>query len=224
MSELEDKNVEHEYDGIKEQNNKMPRWWVWLFILSIIWAVGYLMYFHVLKIGNLQADEYRKEMNPNYTRAARDNKYIARILEPYHSPYYAPERDRQDKMTDKAKTKAVFIEEKRESDTSTYIALTDQVSIAGGKDTYDSKCVSCHGKLGEGNIGPNLTDDYWIHGAGISNIVKTIKYGVPAKGMLAWQGELKKEQIIQVASYIMTLHGTHPPNGKAPQGDLATGK
>lgn len=221
MPDLSDKYIEHEYDGIKEQNNKMPRWWVWLFILSIVWAAGYLMYFHVLGIGYLQADQYQKEINPNYIRIRGGNTLISSILEPYHSPYYAPERDRN--MGTNVKTRAVFIEERRETDTSTYIALADQVSIMAGKVIYDSKCASCHGKFGEGNIGPNLTDDYWIHGAGISNIVKTIKYGVPTKGMLAWQGELKRDQIIEVGSYIMSLHGTKPANAKAPQGDLATG-
>lgn len=221
MPELEDKLLEHDYDGIKEQDNKMPRWWVWMFIISIIWAAGYLMYFHVLGIGYLQADQYRKEINPNYTKPARANKLVASILEPYRSPYYAPERDRNIETI--VKPKAKYIEERRETDTSTYIALTDQNSIMAGKVTYDSKCASCHGKFGEGNIGPNLTDDYWLHGAGISNIVKTIKYGVPDKGMLAWRGELNKEQILQIASYIMTLHGTQPPNAKAPQGELITG-
>jgi len=221
MPELDDKYIEHEYDGIKEQNNKMPRWWVWMFILSTIWAAGYLIYYHVFDIGYLQADEYLKEMNPDYVRTGSNIRFISSILEPYHSPYYAPERDRN--MGTKVKTRAIFIEERRESDTSTYIALTDQISITAGKVIYDSKCASCHGKFGEGNIGPNLTDDYWLHGAGISNIVKTIKYGVPAKGMLAWQGDLNKEHILQIASYVMTLHGTHPPNAKAPQGDLATG-
>jgi cytochrome c oxidase cbb3-type subunit III len=224
MSEYDDKLLDHDYDGIREQNNKMPRWWVWLFILSIIWACGYLMYYHVLKVGYLQADEYRKEMNPNYARAASDNKYIANIMEPYHSPYYAPERDRNQNRPDNAKTKLAYVEQKRETDTTTYVALTDPASIAEGKEIFETKCVSCHGKFGEGNIGPNLTDDYWLHGAGISNIVKTIKYGVPAKGMLSWQGELKKDQILHAASYIMTLHGTNPPNPKAPQGDLAAGQ
>lgn len=220
MPELDDKILDHDYDGIKEENNKMPRWWLWMFIFSIVWAIGYFSYFHVFKIGYLQVDQYRKELNPNYTRPAGDNKFIADILEPYHSPYYAPERDR---IAAPVKAKAVYVELTRESDTSTYVALTDPAAIAAGKTTFETKCASCHGKLGEGNIGPNLTDDYWLHGGGMTNIAKTIKFGVPAKGMLAWQGELNKEQIIQVASYIMTLHGSHPPNAKAPQGDLATG-
>jgi cytochrome c oxidase cbb3-type subunit III len=223
MSEYDDKLLDHDYDGIKEQDNKMPRWWIWLFILSIIWAGGYMAYYHVLKVGYLQDDEYLKEMNPNYTRAASDNKLIANIIEPYHSPYYAPDRDRKSNQPADTKSKAVFVEEKRETDTTTYVALTDPAGIAAGKAIFETKCVSCHGKFGEGNIGPNLTDDYWLHGAGISNVVKTIKYGVPAKGMLSWQGELKKDQILQMASYIMTLHGTHPPNAKAPQGELAAG-
>jgi cytochrome c oxidase cbb3-type subunit III len=223
MPEQHDDILEHDYDGIKEQNNKMPRWWVWMFIISIFWAVGYFTYFHVLGIGYSQADQYRKEMNPNYTRAASDNKLVESVLEPYHSPYYSPEKDNLLNRATATKPKAAYVEQTRESDTTIYVALTAPEEIADGKAIFESKCVSCHGKFAEGNIGPNLTDDYWLHGGGISNIVKTIKYGVPAKGMLSWQGELKPQQILQTASYILSLHGSHPPNAKAPQGDLAAG-
>jgi cytochrome c oxidase cbb3-type subunit 3 len=67
-----------------------------------------------------------------------------------------------------------------------------------------------------------MTDAYWIHGGGIQNIFKTIKYGVPAKGMIAWQAQLKPEAIQKVATYILTLKGTNPANGKAAQGTIWT--
>jgi cytochrome c oxidase cbb3-type subunit 3 len=83
-------------------------------------------------------------------------------------------------------------------------------------------CAACHGKGGEGMVGPNLTDENWIHGGGIKNIFKVIKYGVPEKGMISWQSQLKPDDMRKVASYILSLKGTNPPNAKAPQGEIWT--
>jgi cytochrome c oxidase cbb3-type subunit 3 len=98
--------------------------------------------------------------------------------------------------------------------------LADAGMIAAGKGIYDGNCASCHGAAGEGLVGPNLTDEFWIHGGGIKNIFKTIKYGVPAKGMIAWQGQLNPEAMQKVSSYVMTLQGTKPANAKEPQGEV----
>lgn len=97
-------------------------------------------------------------------------------------------------------------------------ALKDKDALDAGLAIYQKNCAACHGKLGEGGVGPNLTDNYWLHGGGIENIFNVIRLGVPEKGMIAWKAQLKDEQILQVASYITTLKGTNPPNAKAPQG------
>jgi cytochrome c oxidase cbb3-type subunit 3 len=107
-------------------------------------------------------------------------------------------------------------------DESNVIALLDASSLNSAKSIFIGNCANCHGQNGEGGVGPNMTDDYWIHGGGIQNIFKTIKYGVPAKGMIAWQAQLKPEAIQKVASYILTLQGTNPANGKAAQGTIWT--
>jgi cytochrome c oxidase cbb3-type subunit III len=104
-------------------------------------------------------------------------------------------------------------------DEETVIALTDAAALASGKDLYVGNCAACHGQGGEGLVGPNLTDVYWIHGGGIKNVFKTIKYGVPEKGMIAWQTQLNPESMQKVASYILTLQGTKPANPKDPQGE-----
>jgi cytochrome c oxidase cbb3-type subunit 3 len=69
-------------------------------------------------------------------------------------------------------------------------------------------------------VGPNLTDDYWIHGGSLKNIFTTIKYGVPDKGMISWKEQLSPVQIAQAANYILTLRGTNPPDAKEKQGTL----
>lgn len=97
--------------------------------------------------------------------------------------------------------------------------VADAKSLELGKTIFSTNCAACHGKAGEGTVGPNLTDDYWLHGNKVNDVFKTIKYGVPAKGMISWQAKLKPIDIQNVASYILSLRGTNPPNGKAPQGD-----
>lgn len=98
--------------------------------------------------------------------------------------------------------------------------LIDEAAITNGANIYKGNCATCHGTLGEGGAGPNLTDEYWIHGGDIKSIFKTIKYGVPAKGMIAWQTQFNPTQMQEIASYILSLQGSNPPNGKAPEGEL----
>jgi cytochrome c oxidase cbb3-type subunit 3 len=80
----------------------------------------------------------------------------------------------------------------------------------------------CHGDAGEGKegLGPNLTDDYWIHKGGVVNVFKSIKYGWTEKGMKSWEQDLKPLEIQQVTSYILSIRGTNPANAKAPEGEL----
>lgn len=105
-------------------------------------------------------------------------------------------------------------------DETTVKMLDNPSDLNSGKQIFVNTCSACHGKLGEGGVGPNMTDDYWIYSGGISDIFKTIKYGKPDKGMKSWKEDLSPMQIAQVSSYIKTLRGTLPPNPKAPQGDL----
>lgn len=97
--------------------------------------------------------------------------------------------------------------------------LISEADIAKGAAIFAGNCATCHMADGGGGAGPNLTDEFWIHGGGISNVFSTVKYGVPAKGMIAWQSQFNPEQIQQVSSFILTLQGTTPANGTAPQGE-----
>ena len=100
--------------------------------------------------------------------------------------------------------------------------LTEASDLATGKDVFKASCAACHGQLGEGTVGPNLTDDYWLHGGSVQDVFKSIKYGWVEKGMKSWKEDLSPMQIAQVTSYIKSLKGTNPANAKAPQGDLYT--
>jgi cytochrome c oxidase cbb3-type subunit 3 len=98
--------------------------------------------------------------------------------------------------------------------------ITDIAEIAKGESIFQQNCFACHGKFGEGGVGPNLTDDFWLHGGSIKDIFSSIKYGIPDKGMKAWQADLSAIQINEVTSYIKTIKGSRPANGKAAQGDM----
>lgn len=92
--------------------------------------------------------------------------------------------------------------------------------IQAGAATFQSLCVSCHGAMGEGKVGPNLTDQYWKNGGGSKDIFKTIKYGVKGTGMKSWKTDLSASQIAQVASFVHSLQGTQPAGAKEPEGEL----
>jgi cytochrome c oxidase cbb3-type subunit 3 len=100
------------------------------------------------------------------------------------------------------------------------IALTrDGAAMAKARDTYGAKCAMCHGPQAQGLIGPNLTDEYWIHGNRPAELARIIADGVADKGMIPWKDQLPALEIAALAAYVGTLAGTNPPNPKAPQGE-----
>ena len=119
----------------------------------------------------------------------------------------------------KIQTDAYLASAKENVDENSVVQL-DAAGAAAGKEIFTKTCVACHLAEGQGSVGPNLTDEYWIHGGGVKDIFKTIKYGFPDKGMQSWQTTYSPVQMQQLATYIRTLKGTNPPNPKAPQGDL----
>ncbi len=176
--------LNHEYDGIRELDSQVPPWFLWLFYLTIAFAVFYMLDYHVFSSSPLQDEEYQLQVQQaDIERAAL------------------------------MKSGAFLNEE-------SVTLLTDQAALDAGKQIFTTNCVACHAADGGGLVGPNLTDDYWIHGGGIKNVFKVIKYGVVAKGMISWQSQLNPKQMQDVASYIISLHGTTPANPKQPEGTV----
>lgn len=172
----------HDYDGIQELDNKLPRWWLWLFYITIIFSVIYVLRYHVTGWGVLQEEEYAIEM-----------------------------KDAEQKYSQMKATSSI--------DASTVTLLTDDAGLAAGKGIYDQHCAVCHLAEGQGLVGPNMTDEYWIHGCSIQDVYNLIVVGVPEKGMVSWEKTLSPLQIQQVSSFILSLQGTTPPNPKEPQGE-----
>ncbi len=105
-------------------------------------------------------------------------------------------------------------------DENTVKLLTEPSDLAAGRDLFIANCSACHGKAGEGTVGPNLTDEYWLHSGGVRDIFKTIKYGWPDKGMKSWKDDFSPMQIAQLTSFIRSLKGSNPPKPKEKQGEL----
>ncbi|MBP6311264.1 MAG: c-type cytochrome [Flavobacteriales bacterium] len=180
--------LDHDYDGIRELDNVLPPWWLWLFYGCIAWGVFYLVAVHVIEIIPEQTEEYKEAM-------AQAEVDIA--------AYKATQTNTVDE--------------------NTVVLSTDASIIGAGKANFTTFCMPCHGADGAGSetsVGPNLTDAYWIHGGGVKNIFKTIKYGVPEKGMISWKSQLQPAEISALSSYIISLQGTGPATQKAPQGEL----
>lgn len=178
--------MDHEADGIRELDNKLPTWWVWLFYGCIAFAAVYLCYYHLFARGDLaekgqMAAEYQAEMkNGEALKSAAVGRFESgiRALQP----------------------------------------SADPVRLDAGRRTFATWCAPCHRADGGGLVGPNLTDEYWIHGSNFADNVTTIWNGVPAKGMVTWKNTLKPEQIYEVASFIYTLRGAKLEKpGKVPE-------
>ncbi|MBX3252842.1 MAG: c-type cytochrome [Chitinophagaceae bacterium] len=175
--------LEHEYDGIRELDNRLPPWWLYGFYVTIIFSVVYLWRYHVAYSAPLSKEEFEISMK---------------------------------KADEKVKA---YLEAKGESvDENTVTLLTDAGDLAAGKAIFNTACVACHKADGGGLVGPNLTDDYWVHGGDVKSIFKTIKYGINA--MPQWQTSYSNKQIAQITGYVKSLHGTNPPDAKAQEGEL----
>lgn len=184
LSQEKDLLIVHDYDGIQELDNPIPSWFMYLFYITIIFAVGYLLNYHVFHYSPLQYEEYKNEM------AQAD---VAKKL------YLSKAANQVDENTVKL--------------------VHDPAVLAAGQAIFKQNCVACHGDHAQGMVGPNLTDDYWLHGNKVNDLFKTVKYGVLSKGMPTWEKVLSPKQISDVVNYVKSLHGTNPANPKAPQGE-----
>lgn len=183
MADDRDRLLEHDYDGIHEYDNPMPRWWVYVFWATIVFAVVYTVNVGPVGVGKGRIAEYDADV------AAARAKYVAAS---------GPTLD-----------------------VATLAKLSgDPATLAKGKVLFASNCAACHRADGGGMIGPNLTDDYWLHGGTLPEIYTTVTNGVPAKGMPTWGKVLKPDQVASAAVYVYSLHGSNPSTPKPPQGVL----
>ena len=176
----EEKLLDHDADGIKELDNPLPSWWLYLFYVSIIWSFYY--YVATMFIGTTPAERAQAAMA---------------------------------KLNSTEKSVEVMLAEGDYTDFS-----NDPDILAQGQSVYKTNCASCHGVDGGGLVGPNMADNYWIHGAEFADMYRVVIEGVPDKGMISWKPILKDSEIRAVISYLKTFAGTTPSKPKAPEGVL----
>jgi cytochrome c oxidase cbb3-type subunit III len=179
-------DLQHNYDGIRELDNKVPGWWRYAFYASILFGVVYL---YRMFIAETLPTQFQELEQANYIAAVQKEEYL--------------------------KNAANNVDENT-------VTLVDASGIADGAMLFNKNCVACHGDKGQGGVGPNLTDEYWLHEGGLKDVFHSIKYGWPEKGMKSWKDDFSPAQIAQLASYVKSLSGTKPPGAKEPQGTIYT--
>ncbi len=183
----QDQLLDHEYDGIREYDNPLPRWWVWMWAGSAVFSVAYFFHYHVSGNGQSVAAAYEADM-----QEARENEAKASLAEPV-------------------------------SEESLGKLMSDSALMADAKALFGLRCAPCHGDKAQGVIGPNLTDNAWIHGSGsLSDIFTVISEGVLAKGMPAWNRQLSPIEVRKLAAFVGTTRGSAVP-GKPPEGNVSPG-
>lgn len=184
MSQKKDELLDHEYDGIREFDNALPRWWLYGFYFTIAFGVVYAINYHVLP-------------TPLWGKPGMVAEYEAEVADAERLAASRP----------KAAGPVVAA------------VLTDAESLEEGKEIYEGAnlCAACHREDMGGLVGPNLTDDLWIHGCSPAELVKNVATGFPTQGMLPYGSgtALSDEQLLQVVSYILSKKGTNPPDPRA---------
>ena len=205
MAPQQDKNelLDHDADGIQEYDNDLPRWWLYGFYFTIVFAFAYIGYYHFLG-GPSSDQEYKQEL----VQAEYNIKQAALKAEAF-------------KTETEKKNALAAAEAKAAAEPAKLVALTDKTSLTSGKKIFDGTgnlCFTCHRNDGGGMVGPNLTDDSWLNGCDITDIMNSIRKGFPDKGIMPYGSntKLNDKQLLELASYVVSLRGTNPANPKAP--------
>ncbi len=182
-------DLNHDYDGISELDNRIPQWWLYTFYFTILFGVVYMY----RMFGNHTIPSQYEQLQQSITEAE--------ILQ----------RERDEAM-------GGAIDENT-------VKMVGESGIQNGQKLFYANCRACHGDEAQGaSVGPNLTDAYWLHGGSLKDVFYSIKAGWPDKGMQSWSAILSPSEMQDVASYIMSVQGSSPPNAKSPQGELYTPK
>lgn len=193
MTRKRDEMLDHDADGIREFDNDLPRWWLYGFYFTILLGAAYLVNYHVLP-------------EPLVGPASIEAEYAADVA--------AADAARPARSAASAAGGGA-------GGAVEAVLLTDAADIAKGREIYESAthpCTACHKPDLGGLVGPNLTDDQWLHGCAIGDVVNAVRTGFPLQGMLPYGGgpALTDQQVMQLASYVLFKRGSHPAEGKAP--------
>jgi cytochrome c oxidase cbb3-type subunit 3 len=190
-----DELLDHEADGIREFDNDLPRWWLYGFYLTIVFSVIYVVNYHVLSTPYFGA--------PTVVAEYEADMKVAALQAAHHHQSPGPAG-------------------------AAVTAFTDAQSLEKGRAIFESPsslCSSCHRPDLGGLVGPNLTDEAWLHGCKVNDVMTSIRTGYPTRGMLPFGGgtPLSDEQLRQLASYVLSKRGALPaaPKPADPERDKA---
>jgi cytochrome c oxidase cbb3-type subunit 3 len=187
-----DEIIEHgqDYDGIKEYDNPLPRWFLLMFYISIVFAFLYMGYYTAKSRAISQATGHGQALAWSGARLAAQVK--------------AAEGERGEFIVPQGADLVQF--------------LRGPQNIARGEALFKANCVACHGEQGQGIIGPNLVDRFWIHGNSPEQLLHSIAVGYPEMGMPGWDLSLGSEKVHWLTAYVASIEGRNVANPKEPQG------
>lgn len=181
--DVQDKLLDHEYDGIREYDNPTPGWWVMLFALTIIFSAFYVAYYY--------APVADRSIYDAYTAAKTDQA---------------------------AREEAAIPGELNLDSASLAGYLASERYVAMGRAVFKNNCVSCHASEGQGQQGPNLTDQYYKHVKALEDIPQVVTNGANNGKMPSWKNALSRKKIALVSVYVASLRGKNLP-GPRLEGD-----
>ncbi len=179
------KNLEldHEYDGIKEYDHPLPKWWLITFYLTVIFGIGYFSYY-ILGKGPTLRDEFSRDLKVH--QAVKD-KYMEKLQE-----------------FDMNQFEKIY---------------ADSAAIQYGESLFTANCQSCHAQGGQGDIGPNLTDKFWMFSMGNPETTYPFILSGSSNGMPSWSDKLDKDDIYSVLAYVFHQQGKTYSKAKAEEGN-----
>lgn len=175
--------LDHNYDGIHELDNPLPAWWRYIFYISVVFGIIYVIYYQFGSGPSLR-DEFNKDFSA--IQAIKDQL--------------------------KAKSSSFNADQ--------FAAVNNPTGIKKGEEIFTNNCMVCHAEKGKGDVGPNLTDEYWLRAKGTPDTIFNVVYnGSVDNGMPAWSESISVDEIYLAVAYVYSLKNTHQPGGKEPQGE-----
>jgi cytochrome c oxidase cbb3-type subunit 3 len=168
------------FDGIEEEDNRLPSWWLATLFVTIVFAFGYWFAYHSTRLAETPLAEFNREREVEKKKLALQNPV---------------------------------------SDESLWALSKDPAHVDKGKQVFGTICVACHKADGSGQVGPNLTDKYWLHGNAPTNLYSAVMNGFQDKGMPPWGAQLGPERTRDVIAFVLSIRNANVPGGKAAQGE-----
>lgn len=177
--------VIHEYDGVQEYDNDLPNWWLATFVVTVVFAAGYWLYYEGFRVAPGPRGSFDSDQTALAAAAASKQKSVG-------------------EATNEGLVKL----------------SSESATLATGKEAFVATCAQCHRADGGGNIGPNLTDNAWLHGGAPVEIYKTVRDGFVEKGMPPWGPVLGEDKTRAVVAYLLSIRNTNVADGKPPAGTV----